>query len=165
MQKRDLVFFSLLIFSVLFIAGCQETVGGSNVQTSGSWEYTTVNNQYSSGQDRFKFDVTVQQGGSCITLSSSVQVGKIVAIDSRDSENYLVIGCISSTVDPTSGTIGGKTVNNVVRSGASTPGVVSASQFTRAMLLQLDQRLVVPETVLSSSEVFVVRGSVASTGF
>ncbi len=167
MQKKSLVIFSLLTLSVLLIAGCQEAVGGfPKLRTSGDQTYSLSSHRYSSGPDRFVFDLTVQQGGRCILLSGSVPIREIVAIESRESsENYLVVGCISATADPTSGTIGAKAITDKTFVSTNTPNVVLASQFSRALLLQLDQRLSAPETVLSSDEVFVIRGSVVSTGF
>ncbi len=86
-----------------------------------------------------------------------------MAIDSKESDNYLVVGCINAVVD--SGLLSGINVKPEVRVGQETPEIVRTSQFSRALLFLLDQRLVTPKTVLSSSEVFVVRGSVAYTGF
>ena len=46
MQKRDLVFFSLLVASILFIAGCQETVGG--LRKTSSSPYSATDSTYTS---------------------------------------------------------------------------------------------------------------------
>ena len=55
MQKRNLVIFSLLVVSILLIAGCQQTVGGTSVNRRAT--YSATDSTYSTSYNNL--DITV----------------------------------------------------------------------------------------------------------
>ena len=114
MRKKDLVIFSLLIISVLFIAGCQETVGGptSNTRTSDSQgiRYNLV-----SADNRDTTSVTLRSNlnGNC-----NPPIG---AFANSENRCYRILGCMDISAQLTSNQGNGIRLNGENQHFLATP--------------------------------------------
>ena len=88
MQKRDLVFFSLLVASILFIAGCLETVGG--LRKTSSSPYSATDSTYTSTKfGSSSVHITLTQCPEGVYRTNYIYV---------DFTCYQVKGCVDVTV-------------------------------------------------------------------
>ncbi|MBI4159228.1 hypothetical protein HY500_03140 [Candidatus Woesearchaeota archaeon] len=101
MQKRNLVIFSLIVISVLFIAGCQQTVGKRASSTVNEVSYT-----YKIGSDSLNVKAFIgnpyaheDQPGECrATTGEYIKIGQDIRLEEYGDTCYKVIGCIAVEV-------------------------------------------------------------------
>ncbi|MBI4159247.1 hypothetical protein HY500_03235 [Candidatus Woesearchaeota archaeon] len=105
MQKRNLIIFSFLVVSILFIAGCQEAVGGvrsrRNVQTFPTYtDSVRVNDNVRAAVPNSVVNSKEYAPGTVVTTCPGINIGSPVELRYGDGTNagcYQIVDCAGGT--------------------------------------------------------------------